>query len=106
MSNDECLKNDEIRMTGSGTAPCELRHSSFLRHSSLDIATASSGTETCRVIVDHEPGSGAWNMAVDETLLDSAVAGTCSVRWYRWERATLSLGYFQSPEDALADPKL
>lgn len=40
-------------------------------------------------------------MAVDEALLESAVAGgPCTVRWYRWERATLSLGYFQSHDAA------
>lgn len=45
-------------------------------------------------------------MAVDETLLDSAAEGICTVRWYRWEQATLSLGYFQSHEQALADSRL
>lgn len=60
----------------------------------------------CRVIVDLAPGSGAWNMAVDETLLESAVAGQCSVRWYRWDQATLSLGYFQSADAALGDSRL
>jgi lipoate-protein ligase A len=45
-------------------------------------------------------------MAVDETLLDSAAAGLCTVRWYRWEQATLSLGYFQAPETALEDSRL
>lgn len=54
-----------------------------------------------RVIVDPEPGSGSWNMAVDEALLESAVhRGLCTLRWYRWKRATLSLGYFQNlPND-------
>lgn len=60
----------------------------------------------CRVIVDPTPGSGAWNMAVDETLLESAVAGLGSIRWYRWERPTLSLGYFQSPDEAQGDSRL
>jgi len=45
-------------------------------------------------------------MAVDEILLDSALAGCCSVRWYRWEQATLSLGYFQPAVDALSDSRL
>jgi lipoate-protein ligase A len=45
-------------------------------------------------------------MAVDEILLEGAVAGQCSVRWYRWDQATLSLGHFQSPQDALADSRL
>jgi lipoate-protein ligase A len=55
----------------------------------------------CRVIVDSVPGSGAWNMAVDEVLLETALQGElCTLRWYRWERATLSLGYFQRPGTA------
>lgn len=35
-------------------------------------------------------------MAVDESLLESAASQeTCSLRWYRWEQPTISLGYFQ-----------
>lgn len=63
-------------------------------------------TNVCRLIVDPAPGAGVWNMAVDETLLESATAGICTVRWYRWEQATLSLGYFQSAETALGDLRL
>ena len=66
----------------------------------------SSSTLACRLIVDPAPCSGAWNMAVDETLLDSAAAGICTVRWYRWEQATLSLGYFQALETALEDSRM
>jgi lipoate-protein ligase A len=39
--------------------------------------------------------SGAENMAADEVLLHTALAGTPSLRLYRWSEATLSLGYFQ-----------
>ena len=50
----------------------------------------------CRVLIDPEPNSGAWNMAVDEALLESAVGqGVCSVRVYEWAEPTVSLGYFQ-----------
>ncbi len=43
-------------------------------------------------------------MAVDEALLESAVAGGLStVRWYRWKRATLSIGYFQTLTAALGE---
>lgn len=50
----------------------------------------------CRLLVDFEPRPGAWNMAVDELLLDSAVRdGRLSLRWYRWNEPTVSLGYFQ-----------
>jgi lipoate-protein ligase A len=34
-------------------------------------------------------------MAADETLLESAAAGTPSLRLYGWSQPTLSLGYFQ-----------
>lgn len=52
-----------------------------------------------RVIFD-EPGSGSWNMAVDEAILDGlsrqpASSPTAVLRFYQWEPATLSLGYFQ-----------
>ena len=40
-------------------------------------------------------------MAVDEALLEAAVeSGQAAIRWYRWADPTLSLGYFQKPEDA------
>lgn len=50
----------------------------------------------CRLIID-EPAGGAWNMAVDEVLLENAVhRGELTLRFYQWTPATLSLGYFQS----------
>jgi lipoate-protein ligase A len=50
----------------------------------------------CRFLLD-PPDCGAWNMAVDEALLESAAEkGVFSFRIYRWERPTLSLGYFQA----------
>jgi len=53
-----------------------------------------------RVIVDREPQSGAWNMAVDEVLLQSAIFGEiASLRIYRWHEPTASLGYFQRELD-------
>jgi lipoate-protein ligase A len=43
---------------------------------------------------------GAWNMAVDEVLLDwSAETGDCAWRFYQWDVPTLSLGYFQRATD-------
>ena len=43
------------------------------------------------------PASGAWNMAVDEALLEAAATdGQCALRFYGWEQPTLSLGYFQT----------
>jgi lipoate-protein ligase A len=53
----------------------------------------------CRLLID-PPASGAWNMAVDEMLLETVDAeGGCWWRFYRWEQPTLSLGYFQTVED-------
>ncbi|MGQ0636031.1 MAG: lipoate--protein ligase family protein [Planctomycetaceae bacterium] len=50
----------------------------------------------CRVLVDREPGSGAWNMALDEVLLGDALHhGRCNLRLYRWRKPTVSLGHFQ-----------
>jgi lipoate-protein ligase A len=66
----------------------------------------NSAVEPCRVIVDPLPGTGEWNMAVDEALLESAVAGrACTTRWYRWNQATLSIGYFQRPEEVHRDQR-
>lgn len=53
----------------------------------------------CRLLID-PPGPGAWNMAVDQALLEwSAEQGGCCWRFYAWDEPTLSLGYFQSYED-------
>lgn len=48
--------------------------------------------------------AGSWNMATDEYLLEAALADNLkAVRMYRWEQATISLGYFQdSNDDALS----
>lgn len=52
-----------------------------------------------RVLFDL-PGSGTWNMAVDEALLESAAnSGEATLRFYAWEVPTLSLGYFQAARD-------
>lgn len=50
---------------------------------------------TARLLIDG-PGDGAWNMAVDEALLESAAGGVTTLRFYQWQEPTLSLGYFQS----------
>lgn len=53
----------------------------------------------CRLLLD-PPADGAWNMAVDELLLDQAAAtGRPSLRFYTWREATVSLGYFQTYAD-------
>lgn len=53
----------------------------------------------CRLIID-EPAEGAWNMAVDDALLQSvAEGGRPALRLYQWSEPTLSLGYFQAYAD-------
>jgi lipoate-protein ligase A len=58
----------------------------------------------CRLIVD-PPLGGAWNMAVDEALLEEAAErGAASLRFYQWREPTLSLGYFQAYRERAAHP--
>ena len=58
----------------------------------------------CRLSID-PPAAGAWNMAVDEVLLDWAARQQgCWLRLYRWTPATLSLGYFQPDSDRAQHP--
>lgn len=60
-----------------------------------------------RVILDTEPNLGAWNMAVDETLLESAISrDVATLRWYEWREPTVSLGYFQKSAELLVDDRL
>jgi len=63
------------------------------------IAQDQPALAECRLLID--PSScGAWNMAVDEMLLEwAAEEGGCCWRFYRWDRPTLSLGYFQEYVD-------
>lgn len=56
-------------------------------------------------LIFHESGAAAWNMAVDQSILESVSqsqeAGehpTPVLRFYTWQTPTLSLGYFQ-PRD-------
>lgn len=61
----------------------------------------------CRVIIDPAPSTGAWNMAVDEALLNAAIEEEgSSVRLYQWSEPTVSLGYFQSPAATRDHPLL
>lgn len=50
----------------------------------------------------HPPGDGAWNMAVDEAVLESYAAedapASPTLRLYAWRPAALSLGRFQRAE--------
>ncbi len=55
---------------------------------------------TWRVILS-PPARGAWNMAVDEAILEGVIAGTSqpTLRLYAWEPPCLSLGYAQPIAD-------
>jgi len=58
----------------------------------------------CRLLID-PPADGAWNMALDEALLQAAESdGVAWLRFYRWSEPTLSLGYFQSHADRRLHP--
>jgi lipoate-protein ligase A len=63
-----------------------------------------NGTGPCRLL-RHAAAPGAWNMAVDEMLLERAqvLAFPC-FRFYSWSEATLSLGYFQDYVDRQLHP--
>lgn len=62
--------------------------------------------EAVHVILD-EPQSGAWNMAVDEALLEESLQnGIIFLRLYRWSEPTVSLGYFQKDDELHRDPRL
>ena len=49
-----------------------------------------------RLLVD-APATGAWNMAIDDVVLDGVASGSAppTVRFYGWTPPCLSLGYFQ-----------
>jgi lipoate-protein ligase A len=61
--------------------------------------------DTWRLIITPpgQPARGAWNMAVDESILEHAQAGSSrslpTLRLYAWDPACLSLGYAQSLAD-------
>ncbi|MBK5106850.1 MAG: lipoate--protein ligase family protein [Anaerolineales bacterium] len=52
-------------------------------------------------ILRTQPAVGAWNMAVDESILESTAQGLMppTLRLYAWSPACLSLGYAQSADD-------
>ena len=54
-----------------------------------------------RLIVEDSPRSGAANMAVDESIAEAAAAGDVppTLRFYRWQIPTVSLGRFQKIAD-------
>lgn len=58
------------------------------------------------LLIEEKPHTGAWNMAVDEALLEhSADHEVRTVRIYGWKEATVSLGYFQKASEYFNDPR-
>ncbi len=57
-------------------------------------------TDPWRLLIT-PPARGAWNMAIDEAILETVGRGECqpTLRLYAWEPACLSLGYAQSYQD-------
>ena len=64
----------------------------------------SNGLEIDTILlIEDEPTTGAWNMAVDDALLETPLMpGTAVLRLYRWSPACLSLGYFQSVQQRVS----
>jgi lipoate-protein ligase A len=62
----------------------------------MSASSASTSDAAWRLLLDR-PAPGAWNMAVDEVLLDGVAAGSAppTLRFYEWAPPCLSLGYFQ-----------
>jgi lipoate-protein ligase A len=54
-------------------------------------------------LINSGPGSGAWNMAVDEAILEAVIRGEAppTLRFYSWQPPAITLGHFQRPEKAL-----
>jgi len=47
-----------------------------------------------RLMIERAPRTGAWNMALDEAIMDAAAEGAAppTLRFYAWEPPCLSLG--------------
>src|SRR5690349_2496197 len=62
----------------------------------MSVSSGSMSEAGWRLLND-PPASGAWNMAVDEALLEGVASGRspATLRFYSWRPACLSLGYFQ-----------
>jgi lipoate-protein ligase A len=60
-------------------------------------------TPVCRLL-PFAIADGPHNMAADETMLETAVGGVASLRFYGWSPPTVSLGYFQPHRVREQDP--
>lgn len=54
-------------------------------------------------LLDTGSADGAWNMAVDEAMLEAGVAGLLvpTLRFYAWQPPAVSLGYFQTLDQSI-----
>jgi lipoate-protein ligase A len=57
-------------------------------------------------LLPYAVAGGAHNMAADEVLLEAALAGVASLRFYGWSEAAVSLGYFQPERVRREDVRL
>ncbi len=56
-----------------------------------------SGAKQTWAVIDFQVGNPAFNMALDEALLEAAVTlGQPIIRFYGWSRPAATFGYFQS----------
>jgi lipoate-protein ligase A len=57
------------------------------------------------LIIDRIPCKGSWNMAVDDYMFRSLKEGTTTfLRFYQWEKPTVSIGYSQKAEKVIDLP--
>lgn len=68
----------------------------------IDSVNLTHYTRSSWRLVLTPPANGAWNMAVDEAILEASVRGDVppTLRLYAWEPPCLSLGYAQDFGDA------
>jgi lipoyl(octanoyl) transferase len=60
-----------------------------------------AGTSATWRVLETPPAPGQWNMALDDTLVESVRAGDAPIlRFYRWRPACVSLGRNQPTSDA------
>jgi lipoate-protein ligase A len=54
-----------------------------------------------RLLLEREPRTGGWNMALDEAIMDAVAAGESlpTLRFYQWDPPCLSLGKRQPLDD-------
>jgi lipoate-protein ligase A len=59
----------------------------------------------CVELLPFASADGATNMACDEVMLQAVTRGRAVARFYTWQQATLSLGYFQRHQDRTEHPQ-